>query len=89
MKWFLPLLLPLAGCASMNGGQPLHVACLACSTLAASGACDTSRSTAKSLATASCPAGQELWVTNYAAFLERGAAPVIACHARRGGGDLP
>lgn len=73
------------GCATMGGGQPLHVACLACSTLAASGACGA----AKSVATPECPTGEELWITNYGAFVERGAMPVIECKPRRWGGDLP
>lgn len=76
------VLLPLAGCASM--GTPLHVACLACSTLAASGVCGAARS----VATPECPAGEELWVVNFDAFVERGATPRIECKPRRGS-DLP
>jgi hypothetical protein len=84
MRRFILLLalLPLAGCASM--GQPLHVACLACSTLAASGACAS-----RAPLTTTCPEGEELWITNYRDFLERGARPVIECKPRRFGSDLP
>jgi hypothetical protein len=80
-------MLPLAGCATMSG-QPLHVACLACSTLAASGVC-ASRELATQPVPASCPSGQELWITNWSAFVERGARPVIACAPVRSGNDLP
>jgi hypothetical protein len=84
MKRLLLLaVLPLAGCATM-GSQPLHVACLACSTLAASGVCGTMRA----VATPTCAPSEELWITNYAAFVERGAQPVIECKPRRQS-DLP
>jgi hypothetical protein len=75
--------LVLAGCASM--GQPLHVACLACSTLASMGMCGGG----KSIATPECAAGEEIWIANFDAFLERGARPVFQCEPRRLGGELP
>ena len=85
MRWLLLAMISLAGCASMGGGQPLHVACLACATLEASGACAaaTTRSPTR------CGAGEELWVINWGAVVDRGARPVIECRPRRSGSDLP
>jgi hypothetical protein len=71
------------GCATM-GGQPLHVACLACSTLAASGACAS-----RAPLTTTCPAGEELWIVNFDDFVSKGQTPRIECKPRRFGGELP
>jgi hypothetical protein len=83
MKWLLLAMISLAGCAST--GKPLHVACLACATLEASGACAaaTTRSPTR------CGAGEELWVINWSYVVDRGARPVIECRPRRAGEDLP
>lgn len=76
-------LLPLAGCASV--GKPLAVACLACATLEATGVCTaaTTRSPTR------CASGEELWVINWDAVVDRGARPVVECRPRRAGADLP
>ncbi len=76
-KLLLILAVASTGCAAgLKASQPVRVVCAGCAVAQAAGICGAPMAR---VALPTCAEGQELYIANYKDFLEKAAAPKLAC----------